>query len=126
MRDLGTRYESDLDMNNDRQAIANRLTAQLAQRLQELHAPLEVQGITISNIAPDPTVQNARNAALTTASVNQVASSLTANYVRLEAIRAQERMVNVLAQSRTPVTVIFGVSPDVALPSGAATPPEQH
>jgi hypothetical protein len=126
MRDLGPHYDSDLDMNNDRQTIADKLTAQLAERLRQLHAPLELQGITISNIAPDPTVQNARNAALTTASVNQVASSLTSNYVKLEGIRAQERMVNVLSQSRTPVTIIFGVSPDIAIPSGAAAPPEQH
>jgi hypothetical protein len=126
MRDLGPHYENDLDMNNDRQAIANKLTDQLSERLRQLHAPLELQGITISNIAPDPTVQNARNAALTTSSVNQVASSLTTNYVKLEAIRAQERMVNVLAQSRTPVTVIFGVSPDVAIPAGSAAQAEQH
>ena len=120
MRDLGPHYENDLDMNNDRQTIANTLTAHLTARLAELHAPLELQGITISNIAPDPTVQNARNVALTTASVNQVAASLTANYVKLEGIRAQERMINVLSQSRTPVTVIFGVSPDIAVPSGGA------
>jgi hypothetical protein len=131
MRDLGPHYDSDLDMNNDRQAIANRLTAELANRLHELHAPLDLQGVTISNIAPDPTVQNARNVALTTASVNQVAASLTANYVRLEGIRAQERMINVLSQSRTPVTVIFGVSPDVAVPANATassqqTPAQQH
>jgi hypothetical protein len=44
--------------------------------------------------------------------------------VKLEGIRAQERMVNVLAQSRTPVTIIFGVSPDIAVP--AATPSQQH
>jgi len=119
IRDLGPNYESDLDMNNDRQAIANKLTGQLSQRLHELHAPLELQGITISNIAPDPTVQNARNAALTTASVNQVATALTDNYVKLEGIRAQERMVNTLAQSHTPVTVIFGVTPGIAVPSGA-------
>jgi len=106
---LGPRYDSDLDMNNDRLTIADKLTSQLSNRLRELHAPLELQGVTISNIAPDPTVQNARNVALTTASVNQVAASLTANYVKLEGIRAQERMVNVLAQSRTPVTIIFGV-----------------
>lgn len=29
MRDLGPHYESDLDMNNDRQAITNRLTGPL-------------------------------------------------------------------------------------------------
>ncbi|HEY2446857.1 MAG TPA: SPFH domain-containing protein [Rhizomicrobium sp.] len=120
IRDLGPHYESDLDMNNDRQSIANKVTAQLANRLGELHAPLELQGVTISNIAPDPTVQNARNVALTTTSVNQVAASLTANYVKLEGIRAQERMINVLSQSRTPVTIIFGVSPDVAVPANAA------
>jgi SPFH domain / Band 7 family len=120
MRDLGPHYENDLDMNNDRQTIANTLTTHLSARLTELHAPLELQGITISNIAPDPTVQNARNVALTTASVNQVAASLTSNYVKLEGIRAQERMINVLSQSRTPVTVIFGVSPDIAVPSGGA------
>jgi hypothetical protein len=126
MRDLGPHYDNDLDMNNDRQTIANKLTSQLAERLRQLHAPLELQGITISNIAPDPTVQNARNAALTTSSVNQVASSLTTNYVKLEGIRAQERMVNVLAQSRTPVTVIFGVSPDIAIPSNTPAQAEQH
>jgi hypothetical protein len=113
-------------MNNDRLTIANKLTAQLSDRLHQLHAPLELQGITISNIAPDPTVQNARNVALTTASVNQVAASLTENYVKLEGIRAQERMVNVLAQSRTPVTVIFGVSPDIAVPAGAPAPGQSH
>jgi hypothetical protein len=126
MRDLGPHYDSDLDMNNDRQTIANKLTAQLSDRLHQLHAPLELRGITISNIAPDPTVQNARNVALTTASVNQVAASLTANYVKLEGIRAQERMVNVLAQSRTPVTIIFGVSPDIAVPAGTPAPGQQH
>lgn len=126
MRDLGPHYDSDLDMNNDRLTIANKLTAQLSDRLRALHAPLELQGVTISNIAPDPTVQNARNVALTTASVNQVAASLTANYVKLEGIRAQERMVNVLAQSRTPVTIIFGVSPDIAVPAGTPTPNQQH
>lgn len=126
MRDLGPRYDSDLDMNNDRQTIANKVTAQLSDRLHQLHAPLELQGVTISNIAPDPTVQNARNVALTTASVNQVAASLTANYVKLEGIRAQERMVNVLAQSRTPVTIIFGVSPDIAVPAGTPAPGPQH
>jgi hypothetical protein len=125
MRDLGPHYDSDLDMNNDRGAIANRLTAQLANRLRELHAPLELQGVTVSNIAPDPTVQNARNVALTTTSVNQVAASLTANYVKLEGIRAQERMVNVLSQSRTPVTVIFGVSPDIAVPANTSASSQQ-
>lgn len=122
MRDLGPHYDNDLDMNNDRQAIANNISSHLLVRLKELHAPLELQGVTISNIAPDPTVQNARNVALTTASVNQVAASLTPNYVKLEGIRAQERMVNVLAQSHTPVTIIFGVSPDIAVPAGAAQP----
>ncbi|MBV8979215.1 MAG: hypothetical protein JO261_05320 [Alphaproteobacteria bacterium] len=125
MRDLGPHYDSDLDMNNDRQAIANKLTQQLSERLRQLHAPLELQGVTISNIAPDPTVQNARNAALTTASVNQVATALTENYVKLEGIRAQERMVNVLAQSHTPVTVIFGVTPGIAVPAGQGAAPQR-
>jgi hypothetical protein len=120
MRDLGPHYDSDLDMNNDRQTLANSLTAHLSARLRELHAPLELQGITVSNISPDPTVQNARNVALTTASVNQVAASLTDNYVKLEGIRAQERMVSVLAQSRTPTTIIFGVSPGIAVPTSPA------
>ena len=117
-RAAATNYESDLDMNNNRPAIENTLSRNLDQRLHELHAPLQLQGISVSNIVADPVVQNARNSALTAASVREVAESYTDNYVRMQQIQANERMINVLANSRNPSTIIFNASPNLAVPSG--------
>src|SRR5262245_4789536 len=116
-RQVATTYDSDLDMNNNRAAIENMLSRSLAQRLQELHAPLQLQGISVSNIVADPVVQNARNSALTANSVREVAASYTDNYVRMQQIQANERMINVLANSRTPNTIIFNATPNIAVPA---------
>lgn len=117
-RGAATSYESDLDMNNNRPAIENTLSRNLDQRLHELHAPLQLQGISVSNIVADPVVQNARNSALTATSVKEVAESYTDNYVKMQQIQANERMINVLANSRNPSTIIFNASPNLAVPSG--------
>ena len=120
-RDLATSYDSDLDMNNNRPAIENALSRKLDQRLHELRAPLQLQGISVSNIVADPTVQNARNSALTAASVREVAASYTDTYVRMQQIQANERMINVLANSRNPSTIIFNTSsPNIAVPAQSA------
>jgi hypothetical protein len=116
-RAVATGYDSDLDMNNNRPALENALSKNLDQRLHELHAPLQLQGIAISNIVADPVVQNARNSALTNASVKEVAASYTDNYVRMQQIQANERMINVLANSRNPSTIIFNASPNIAVPT---------
>ena len=117
-RAAATTYDSDLDMNNNRPAIENTLSRNLDQRLHELHAPLQLQGISVSNIVADPVVQNARNSALTAASVKEVAASYTDNYVHMQQIQANERMINVLANSRNPTTIIFNASPNIAVPAG--------
>lgn len=119
-REVATTYDSDLDMNNNRPAIENSLSRSLTQRLGELHAPLQIQGVSVSNIVADPVVQNARNSALTAASVREVAASYTDNYVRMQQIQANERMINVLAHSATPNTIIFNASPNIAVPAGSA------
>ena len=116
-RQAATNYDSDLDMNNNRTAIENTLTRALDQRLHELHAPLQLQGVSVSNIVADPVVQNARNSALTANSVREVAASYTDNYVRMQQIQANERMINVLANSRTPNTIIFNATPNIAVPA---------
>jgi hypothetical protein len=117
-RAAATTYDSDLDMNNNRSALENTLSRNLDQRLHELHAPLQLQGIAVSNIVADPVVQNARNSALTAASVREVAASYTDNYVHMQQIQANERMINVLANSRNPSTIIFNASPNLAVPAG--------
>ena len=117
-REIATSYDSDLDMNNSRPAIENALSQKLGQRLGELHAPLQLQGVAVSNIVADPVVQNARNSALTASSVREVAASYTDNYVRMQQIQANERMINVLAASKGGNTIIFNASPNVAVPSG--------
>ena len=120
-RALATSYDSDLDMNNNRPSLENALSRNLDQRLHELHAPLQLQGIAVSNIVADPTVQNARNSALTAASVREVAASYTDNYVRMQQIQANERMINVLAGARNPSTIIFNAaSPNIAVPAQVA------
>ncbi|HEX4635547.1 MAG TPA: SPFH domain-containing protein [Rhizomicrobium sp.] len=116
-RALATKYDSDLDMNNNRPALENELSSNLDKRLQELHAPLQLQGVAVSNIVADPTVQNARNSALTASSVREVAASYTENYVRMQQIQANERMINVLANSKNPSTIIFNASPNIAVPA---------
>jgi len=116
-RAAATTYDSDLDMNNNRPALENTLSHNLDQRLHDLHAPLQLQGISISNIVADPVVQNARNSALTAASVREVAASYTENYVRMQQIQANERMINVLAASPHPTTIIFNASPNIAVPA---------
>jgi hypothetical protein len=118
-RQVATGYDSDLDMNNNRPAIENALSSNLDQRLRELHAPLQLQGVSVSNVVADPVVQNARNSALTAASVREVAESYTDNYVRMQQIQANERMINVLANSKTPNTIIFNASPNIAVPTQA-------
>ena len=118
-RQVSTTYDSDLDMNNSRPAIENTLSQKLEQRLAELHAPLQLQGVSVSNIVADPVVQNARNSALTASSVREVAASYTDNYVRMQQIQANERMINVLANAKGPTTVIFNASPNIAVPAGA-------
>ena len=115
-REVATNYDSDLDMNNNRPAMENALTRNLDQRLRDLHAPLQLQGVSVSNIVADPVVQNARNSALTASSVREVAASYTDDYVRMQQIQATERMINVLAASRTPNTIIFNATPSVAVP----------
>jgi hypothetical protein len=120
-RQAATTYDSDLEMNNSRPAIENSLSRQLTQRLGELHAPLQLQGVAVSNIVADPVVQNARNSALTASSVREVAASYTDNYVRMQQIQANERMINVLANSKGPNTIIFNASPSIAVPAGAAS-----
>ena len=116
-RAAATTYDSDLDMNNNRPALENTLSKNLDERLHELHAPLQLQGISISNIVADPVVQNARNSALTAASVREVAASYTDAYVRMQQIQANERMINVLASSQHPTTIIFNASPNIAVPA---------
>jgi hypothetical protein len=116
-REISTTYDSDLDMNNNRPAIENALGMKLEQRLAVLHAPLQLQGVSVSNIVADPVVQNARNSALTASSVREVAASYTDNYVRMQQIQANERMVNVLANAKGPTTVIFNASPSLAVPA---------
>jgi len=116
-RGVATTYDSDLDMNNNRPAIENALSRNLDQRLHELRAPLQLQGVAVSNIVADPVVQNARNSALTAASVREVAQSYTDNYVRMQQIQANERMINVLANSHNPSTIIFNASPNLAVPA---------
>jgi hypothetical protein len=118
-RQIATGYDSDLDMNNSRPAIENALSQMLSQRLRELHAPLELQGVSVSNIVADPVVQNARNSALTASSVREVAESYTDNYVRMQQIQANERMINVLANSKGQNTIIFNASPNIAVPTAA-------
>jgi hypothetical protein len=118
-RVVATNYDSDLDMNNNRPAIENALSGNLDKRLHELRAPLLLQGVAVSNIVADPVVQNARNSALTAASVKEVAASYTENYVRMQQIQANERMINVLANARNPSTIIFNASPDIAVPAGS-------
>ncbi len=117
-REVATTYDSDLDMNNSRSAIEAALSQKLQQRLGELHAPLQLQGISVSNIVADPVVQNARNTALTASSVRDVAASYTDNYVRMQQIQANERMINVLANSKGQNTIIFNASPSIAVPAG--------
>jgi hypothetical protein len=116
-RAAATTYDSDLDMNNNRPALENTLSKNLDQRLHDLHAPLQLQGISISNIVADPVVQNARNSALTAASVREVAAAYTDSYVRMQQIQANERMINVLANSQHPTTIIFNASPNIAVPA---------
>ena len=116
-RSLATKYDSDLDMNNNRPALESELSTNLDKRLQDLHAPLQLQGVAVSNIVADPTVQTARNAALTAASVREVAASYTENYVRMQQIQANERMITVLASARNPSTIIFNASPNIAVPA---------
>ena len=118
-REAATGYDSDLDMNNNRPALETALTKNLDQRLHELHAPLQLQGIAVSNVVADPVVQNARNSALTAASVREVAQSYSDNYVRMQQIQANERMINVLANSPHPNTIIFNASPNIAVPAAA-------
>jgi hypothetical protein len=118
-RQIATNYDSDLDMNNSRPAIETSLSQLVSQRLGELHAPLQLQGVSVSNIVADPVVQNARNSALTANSVREVAASYTDNYVRMQQIQANERMINVLANSRNPSTIIFNASPNIAVPAEA-------
>jgi hypothetical protein len=117
-RVVSTTYDSDLDMNNNRPAIESALSKNLDQRLHELRAPLQLQGISVSNIVADPVVQNARNSALTASSVKEVAQSYSDNYVRMQQIQANERMINVLANSQHPTTIIFNASPNLAVPAG--------
>jgi hypothetical protein len=112
---VATGYDSDLDMNNSRDAIENALSRNLNQRLEQLHAPLQLQGISVSNIVADPVVQNARNSALTASSVREVAQSYTDNYVRMQEIQANERMINVLANSHGANTIIFNTTPSIAV-----------
>jgi hypothetical protein len=119
-RQVATSHDSDLDMNNSRPDIENSLSQKLQQRLGELHAPLQLQGVAVSNIVADPVVQNARNSALTASSVREVAASYTDNYVRMQQIQANERMINVLANSKGSNTIIFNASPNVAVPAGGA------
>jgi hypothetical protein len=117
-RQVATTYDNDLEMNNGRPGIENALAQKLQQRLAELHAPLQLQGVAVSNIVADPVVQNARNSALTASSVREVAASYTDNYVRMQQIQANERMVNALANSKGSNTIIFNASPNVAVPAG--------
>lgn len=121
-RQVATGYESDLDMNNNRPAIEALLSKNLDQRLKELRAPLQLQGVSVSNIVADPVVQNARNSALTAASVREVAASYTDNYVKMQQIQATERMINVIANGKTPNTIIFNATPNVAVPAASAAP----
>lgn len=116
-REVATSYDSDLDMNNNRPALETSLSHNLDQRLHELHAPLQLQGVSVSNIVADPVVQNARNSALTAASVREVAASYTDNYVKMQQIQANERMINVLANSHNPSTIIFNAAPNIAVPA---------
>jgi hypothetical protein len=116
-REAATGYDSDLDMNNSRGALEASLSRNLDQRLRELHAPLQLQGVSVSNIVADPVVQNARNSALTASSVREVAASYSDNYVKMQQIQANERMINVLANSRNPSTIIFNASPNIAVPA---------
>jgi len=121
-RQIATTYDSDLDMNNSRPAIETTLSQMLMQRLGELRAPLQLQGVSVSNIVADPVVQNARNSALTASSVKEVAASYTDNYVRMQQIQATERMINVLAGSKGPNTIVFNASPNIAVPAEGARP----
>ncbi len=102
-------YEDDIAMNNSRPQIENALSQALVARLRELQAPLNLQGISVSNIQADAAVQEARNNALTAESVRQVASSYSPSYVEMQRIQAQERMIARITADDQPHTIIFGI-----------------
>lgn len=116
-RTLMVPYADDLALNNNRAEIENGLSRSLVARLAELRAPLELQGVSLSNIAADSTVTDARNNALTAESVRNLPSS----YVEMQRIQAQERMIARLADDDQPHTIIFGINDsDISVPARQA------
>ncbi|MBU2103757.1 SPFH domain-containing protein [Patescibacteria group bacterium] len=108
-------YSDDRAINMNRAKIEADLTVALNERLRTLRVPLELQSVSLSNVTPDPIVQDNRNrqagAAAEVASIDAVGTALARNprYVELEQVRATERMVSNAVAAGKPPTLVIGI-----------------
>jgi hypothetical protein len=118
LRQIIGSYADDIDINAKRSEIEQKLTVALLERFKNLQVPLELQSVSLSNVAADAQIQQGRNqssaANAQVAAIEQVGQALTRNpgYVRLREIEMVEKTAGEAAKAGKPATFIIGISGD--------------
>ena len=118
IREVLGSYEDDLDVNLKRGEIQKKLTGDILKRLEDLGVPLQLQSVSLSNVAPDREIQQNRNksvgAAAQAQTIQQVGKALASNpgYARIREIEAMEMVATEAAKQGKPATFIIGISGD--------------
>lgn len=116
IRQIVGSYADDLDINAKRSEIEAKLTVALLQRMQQLQVPLELQSVSLSNVAADEQIQANRNkssgATSQVEAIQRVGEALSKNpgYLKLREIEAMEKVATEAAKAGKPATFIIGIS----------------
>ncbi len=109
-------YADDLDINAKRSEIEKKLTTALLERLQQLKVPLELQSVSLSNVAADGQIQLGRNqsssATAQVDAIGRVGQALASNpgYLKFREIEMVEKAASEAAKAGKPATFIIGIS----------------
>lgn len=109
-------YADDLDISANRSEIEKKLTTALLERLQQLKVPLELQSVSLSNVAADGQIQLGRNqsssATAQVDAIERVGQALASNpgYLKFREIEMVEKAASEAAKAGKPATFIIGIS----------------
>lgn len=120
IRQIVGAYINDIDINTSRQKIESDMTKDLLERLEKLKVPLELQSVSLSNVAADSQIQDSRNnssgADAEVEAISRIGVALRNNpgYVELRKVQAMEKVASEAAKAGKPPTFIIGIDGDAA------------